>query len=146
LNVNDLLLQVVDAPGSAWGDTARVTLHLDPELPSVAGDPAQVADLLRILLSALMRASEASGGFGDITVETSHRDGVLRGEKVIRVSLVAEDDRSFEPAEASPALAASLDPAIDVDRAARIAKEHGGILSPAVLAEGRGFTLDLPAV
>jgi hypothetical protein len=146
LNVNDLLLQVVDAPSGLWGDNARVTLHLDPEVPSVAGDPAQVAELLRILLSALARESEGSDAPGEITAETSHRDGVLRGEKVIRVALLAEHPYLSEPADSVHGRRPGPDPAADIDRAARIAKEHGGILFPAAFAAGHGFTLDLPAV
>src|SRR5262249_59231233 len=62
-----------------------VSSQLDPRLPRVAADPAQLGDLLAILLHAVAGVRDVGGRPGAVIVRTSHHGGVMRGERVVRV-------------------------------------------------------------
>jgi hypothetical protein len=145
LDVNALLEQALDGLTGPRGGLEAVA-RLDPAMPSVPGDPAQIADVLRAVFLAAARANQAAGRQDPITVETSHRGGVLRGESIVQVAMAAGDQMSAgQPAEVPGSEPA--EPGTDLDRAARIVREHGGILTASGL-DGGGvrFTVELPAV
>src|SRR5205823_4251276 len=61
VNVNRLLVQALDLLNGASPRIAAVSTRLDPDLPSVPGDPNQLTDVLQILLLALSRVSGSLG-------------------------------------------------------------------------------------
>jgi hypothetical protein len=148
IDLNDLMVQALGLLASQWPWMAAVSTRLDPQLPSVAGDARELKEVLVTLMVALARASRAAGRPGVVTVETSHREGVLRGEHTVRVSMT-DDCSEPRPGTTAPAIQKAPDTPTDIDlhRTSRIVKEHGGILSATTLASGAiRFTLELPAV
>jgi hypothetical protein len=149
VDMNDLLVQTLGLLGGQSPWMAAVSTRLDPKLPPVAGDPRELKEVLVILMVALTRANGADGHPAMIAVETSLKEGVLRGESIVRVSMT--DDCSQTDQEDVAPLAIQRSPGtpinMDLHRAARIVKEHGGILSATTLSSGGiRFTLELPAV
>jgi hypothetical protein len=143
VSINDLLLQTLGLFCAGAPGMVEVSSRLDPRLPYVAGDHQQLGEALLVLLLALPRAGEGSDRPGVVTLGTSHREGVLRGEPIVRV--VVTDARELE--DAGDASAPVSTAAGDLGRAARIVKEHGGILSAASARSGHlHFTVELPAV
>ena len=148
LSLNDVVLHALAAAAAS----GPVSSQLDPRLPRVAADAEQINDLLAILLDVVAGVRDAGGRPGAIIVRTSHHDGVMQGEGVVRV-LITDDDAAaldqFRPVGLSPVLAAEeagAAPRPALHRAARLAREHGGVLCTASLPGGGiCFTLDLPA-
>jgi len=149
LSLNDLALRALGPLMLA----APISRRLDPRLPWIAADPGQMHDVLTILFGIVDRIREAAGRSGAITVETTHGDGVLRDERVVRL-LVTDDyaqavDRlqAVPPLSVQPSETSDTGTGADLRRAARVVKEHGGVLCSAPLPGGGVcFTLDLPAV
>jgi C4-dicarboxylate-specific signal transduction histidine kinase len=146
VSLNDLVIETLGllAGRSPW--IAAVSTRLDAALPSVAGDPRQLKEALVILVVTMARANRAANRSGMITVETSHQDGVLRGEQIVRLS-ISDDGAAvdLQPTRAEPTPAAPAE--MDLYRVARIVKEHGGAFSATPLASGgMCFTVELPAV
>ena len=147
VSLNEIALRALDPTVV----TAPVSRRLDPRLPWIAADPGQMHDVLTIVFGAVSRIREAAGRSGAITVETTHGDGVLSGERVVR--LLVTDDYAQAVDQLQPVLS-MLHPGTpdggrgaDLRRAARLVKEHGGVLCSAPLPGGGVcFTLDLPAV
>lgn len=148
VNLNDLALHVLDLTTV----TSAVSSRLDPRLPRVAADPGQMHDVLAILLATVGRLRDAAGRSGAITVETTHGDGVLSGERVVRLLVTddyaqAADRLPSVPVLSFPRSEAPAGSDADLSRAAWLVKEHGGVLCSAPLPGGGVcFTLDLPAV
>jgi hypothetical protein len=145
LNVNDLLEQALDAvtaPRPGFTAVAR----LDAGLPSVAGDPTQISEILITVLLAAARANQLAGRLEPIAVETSHRDGVLKGETIVQVAIAAGDPLSVDARAEIPGTGAPAEARTGLDRAARLVREHGGILTASGLGGGIRFTVELPAV
>jgi signal transduction histidine kinase len=148
-SLNDLALRAL-GPVMA---TASVSRRLDPGLPLIAADPGQMHDVLTILFRAVGRTREAAGRSGALTVETTHGDGVLSGERVVRLLVTDDYGQGVDRLRPVPVLSVqhSETPAAgtgaDLRRAARLVKEHGGVLCSAPLPGGGiCFTLDLPVV
>jgi len=146
LSLNDLVLRALDR----LSEGHVVTSRLDPGVPHVAGHPGQLEDILVILVDAVARGRGTSPG-SPITVETTHHDGVLAGESVVRVVVTDEDapalDRLRPMAFALPPGNPNARVADALGRAAQLAREHGGMLSTAARpAGGVCFVLDLPAL
>jgi signal transduction histidine kinase len=78
VNLNDVCGRVeVLARGDALLHETRLTLHLDPELPMVLGDPIQLEQVaLNLILNAL-EAAVASERNREVSVTTSRADGVV---------------------------------------------------------------------
>ncbi len=148
LSLNDVVLH----PLAAAAASGPVSSQLDPRLPRVAADAEQINDLLSILLDVVAGVRDAGGRPGAIIVRTSHHDGVMEGERVVRV-LITDDDATtldqLRPVALSPLLAAEeagAEPRPALHRAAGLAREHGGVLCTASLPGGGiCFTLELPA-
>jgi len=153
VNLNDLIIQTVGRLAGQPAGTKPVSSRLDPGLPRIAGDPRRLQHVLMVLIAAVGSAMGASGRPGVITVETSHGEGVLRGERVVRLLMTDDYSQVLEQARPVPVLSlahpVSSDAGADADlrRAAKLVREHGGVLCAASLAGGGVcFTLDLPAV
>ena len=148
LSVNDVVLHALSTAAAA----GPVSSQLDPRLPRVAADPAQLDDLLSILLHAVAGVRDAGGRPGAVIVRTSHHGGVMRGERVVRV-LVTDDEvptlDHLRPVAIAPVPAAEecgTEPRAALHRAAGLAREHGGVLCTASLPGGGVcYTLELPA-
>jgi nitrogen-specific signal transduction histidine kinase len=96
------------------------------DLPPVAGHARHLTHMILALLGG-------DAAPGAVSVETSAREGVIRGEWIVRLRLV--DRRAgARPDEA------------DMATAARIAREHGGLVSTERVEDGCAFTVDLPAL
>jgi signal transduction histidine kinase len=148
ISMNALLVDTLGRFSGRAPDMATTALCLDPRLPYIAGDRRQLQEVVLVCIRAVARVHQARGRPGLIRVETSRYDGVLRGESVVRV-VMTDDWRQADakpvplPAEPLPASPAQL----DLCRAARTVKEHGGVLSVArVPGGGTRFTLEFPAV
>ncbi len=148
LSINDVVLRALSTAAAA----GPVASRLDPRLPRVAADPAQLGDLLDILLDAVVGVRDAGGRPGTIIVQTSHHDGVMRGERVVRVVITDDDVPTLDqlrPVAIDPVPTAEESgaaPRVALHRAAGLAREHGGILCTASLPGGGVcYTLDLPA-
>jgi len=148
LSVNDVVLHALSTAAAA----GPVSSQLDPRLPRVAADPAQLGDLLAILLHAVAGVRDAGGRPGAVIVRTSHHGGVMRGERVVRV-LVTDDEvptldhlRPVAIASVPAAEECGTEPHAALHRAAGLAREHGGVLCTASLPGGGVcYTLELPA-
>jgi len=148
LNVNDVVLHALSTAAAA----GPVSSQLDPRLPRVVADPAQLDDLLSILLHAVAGVRDAGGRPGPVIVRTSHHGGVMRGERVVCV-LVTDDEvptlDHLRPVAIAPVPAAEecgTEPRAALHRAAGLAREHGGVLCTASLPGGGVcYTLELPA-
>jgi signal transduction histidine kinase len=153
VNLNDLIIQTVGRLAGQPAGTTSVSGRLDPGLPRIAGDPRRLQHVLMVLIAAVGRAMGAAGRPGVITVETSHGEGVLRGERVVRLLMTDDYSKVLEQVRPVPVLPfARSEPSdagadADLRRAARLVREHGGVLCAASFAGGGVcFTLDLPAV
>jgi signal transduction histidine kinase len=149
VNLNDLTIHTLALLAGA----PSVASRLDPRLPRVAADPRQMQNVLMILITAVARSRDGAERPGTIMVETTHRDGVLNGERVVRLLVTDDYPRVREQLRPVPVLsfqrAETSDAGTEVElrRAARLVKEHGGVLCAAILAGGGVcFTLDVPAV
>jgi hypothetical protein len=92
--LNDLVVEVLRALGERARAGGGVSVALDPELPSVAGDPRQLRSVLHTLLVALIQEREISGDANPITVHTSQIAAVLQGEHIARVALAGAAGRT----------------------------------------------------
>jgi len=120
----------------------RLEQELDPRLPEVAADVAQVRQLL---LNLVRNAREAMPGGGTLSVVTRAQDGAALVE-------VKDTGPGIEPAR----LSRIFDPffttkergtGLGLALAQEIAQEHGGELTCAsVPGKGASFTLRLPGV
>lgn len=153
VNLNDLIIQTVGRLAGQPAGMTPVSSRLDPGLPRIAGDPRRLQHVLIVLIAAVGSAMGAAGRPGVITVETSHGEGVLRGERVVRLLMTDDYSQVLEQVRLVPVLsfaypkASDAGAAVDLRRAARLVREHGGVLCAASLAGGGVcFTLDLPAV
>jgi hypothetical protein len=148
LSLNDVVLHALAAAAAS----GPVSSQLDPRLPRIAADAEQINDLLATLLEVVAGVRDAGGRPGAIIVRTSHHEGVMEGERVVRV-LITDDDTAtldqLRPVALSPVLAieeAGAEPRPALHRAAGLAREHGGVLCTASLPGGGiCFTLELPA-
>jgi signal transduction histidine kinase len=148
LSINDVVLHALATTAAA----GPVSSQLDPRLPLVVADPEQLNELLTILLDAVANVRDAGGRPGTIVVQTSHHDGVMRGERVVRVLVTDDDAAALDPlrpvaiAPVPAAEEAGAEPRLALHRAAGLAREHGGVFCTAALPGGGVcYTLDLPA-
>src|SRR5215472_8544934 len=105
LSVNDVVLHVLAAAAAS----GPVSSQLDPRLPRVAADAEQINDLLATLLDVVAGVRDAGGRPGAIIVRTSHHDGVMEGERVVRVLITHDDAATLDqlrPVALSPVVAA----------------------------------------
>jgi len=149
LSLNDLAIRALDP----MTETTPVSRRLDPRLPWIAADPGRMHEVLTILFGAVGRIREAAGRSGAITVETTHGDGVLSGERVVRLLVTDDYGQAVDRLQPVPVLSVQhagtpeAGTGADLRRAARLVKEHGGVLCSAPLPGGGVcFTLDLPGV
>jgi len=148
VSVNDVVLHALSTAAAA----GPVSSQLDPRLPRVAADPAQLGDLLAILVDAVAAVRDAGGRPGAVVVRTSHHDGVMQGERVVRVLVTGDEAAALDHARpvalgpVAAALESGAEPRPALHRAAGLAREHGGVLCTAsLLGGGVCYTLDLPA-
>lgn len=150
LDLNDVLTETLDLVGPRLGAGVRITSHLDPELPRIAGNPRQ---LQQVFVTLITHAWRTAARPGTIAVETSHGQGVLRGEHVVRVRIANDGPGFREEILSQLALATSVPapapdgPDLDLYLAGQIVTEHGGALAADNPLEGGGrFTIELLAV
>ena len=139
LNVNDLVVEALAALRAGLPAGTALSTDLDPDLPPVDGDARLLREVLTTVLGALTRARTPA----HLAIGTSQRLGVLRGEQIVRVSMM-----QLAAGVPAPDAEYGLDAAtrIGLYRASRIAGEHGGVLSAASLAAGGlRFVLELPS-
>jgi hypothetical protein len=141
VNINEL---VADAAERAGADgAAPVAAELDPSAPWVIGNVARLERALVVFAAALASSHEVS-------IVASQTDGVIRGERVVRVD-VRGDGRLAPPAAAALGAASALDQAgpeaFDVHLARQIVAEHGGVVSTMVdPGAGSVIRIELPGV
>jgi C4-dicarboxylate-specific signal transduction histidine kinase len=138
VNVNEL---VADAAARADADDAPVEAQLDPSAPWVIGNVAR-------LERALVTFVEALGS--EVSIATSQVDGVIRGERVVRLDVRGDGPLAPRAAAALGAPLAEADPepeAFDVHVARQIVAEHGGVVS-VIPDTGAGsvIRIELPGV
>jgi signal transduction histidine kinase len=141
VSLNDLVRETLGGVRLVPRGSVSITTRLCPELPPIAADPAQIKDMLTLLLDRA-DTSTGAGAACRLTVETSCREGVVRGEGVVRLQVLEEVAApAVDPGPVAEALAGRL--AV----AARVAREHGGVLSVEILpGQGRCITVEFPAV
>jgi signal transduction histidine kinase len=120
----------------------KTTLRLAEPLAAVAGDAAQIAEIVRHLLR---NAAGATPRGGEIAVETRAEDGVVR--LVVRDTgrgiPAAERDRIFDPF--FPGNPKGQGPGLGLAVSLAIARAHGGDLELLDTGErGSAFRLTLP--
>lgn len=145
VSLNALAAETLSLLATRLEGGVSVASRLDPELPPIVANSRQLQQVLVALISYAGQAMAAAGKAGTITVETSHRGGVLRGEGIVRAR-VADDgpgiperllSRIFQPLSTPGPLAL----------VSRIVAEHGGVIWAENLPGGGAcFTLEFPAV
>jgi ADP-ribose pyrophosphatase YjhB (NUDIX family) len=141
VNVNHL---VADAVARARAQaTGAVVASLDPAAPAVFGTARRLEHALVTFVAALASS-------GAVAVAAAQVDGVIRGEKVVRLE-VSGDGSLPMPAAVALGLAAPLaEPVaadLDMHLARQIVAEHGGAVwaGPGVNG-GTVIRIELPAV
>lgn len=130
VDVNALLTEALDRLAAGAGAPVPVDSRMDPALRPVAGDPAQLREVLAAAL-----AEVPAGAAQAVVVETANREGAVRGEGIVRVEIT-------RPVSASPAGGGAA-----LGGVARLVTEHGGALSVAeVPGQGVRVTIELPAI
>lgn len=137
VNLNEVIARTLDIVRPRLGPSVRLARQLEPDLPWVVGNERQLEQALVALLSYPVSGPAASAELGTITVETCRRDGVLRGEDIVRLRIV--DD--------GPGLGPDSETDLDLLLARQIIAEHGGVLTVESPPDGgASFTVELPAV
>ncbi|MBN2233148.1 MAG: hypothetical protein JW781_10075 [Deltaproteobacteria bacterium] len=92
--MNDLAAEVAELfARDAWGRGVEVLLDLDPDLPTVEGDPYQLRQVLINLIANAIQASWGTGG-GQLTITTACAD-----DDSDTVTLTVEDTAAGIPPE-----------------------------------------------
>jgi len=139
VNVNEL---VADAADRAGADTdAPVAAQLDPSAPWVIGNAARLEQAL-VVFAGLLGP--------EVTMTAVETDGVIRGERVVRIDVRGDGP---VPPSAAAALGATIPAneagpeAFDVHLARQIVAEHGGVVSTIPdTGAGNVIRVELPGV
>lgn len=139
MNVNELVADAAERAGA--NGAAPVGAQLDPSAPWVIGNIARLERALVVFATVLG---------GDVSMTASQTDGVIRGERVVRVD-VRGDGPLAPPAAAAlgvPTPVADPGPeAFDVHVARQIVAEHGGVVSTIPdTGAGSVIRIELPGV
>lgn len=140
VNVNEL---VAGASERARAHVAvAVVAHLDPSAPCVIGNAGRLERALVTLVASL-------GSSQALSIEASQTDGVIQGEKIVRVEVRGDADLPSAAASALGGAAPLSDGATDLDvhLARQIIAEHGGaVWTGPGAAGGSVIRIELPAV
>lgn len=137
VNVNELVAQ------AAEHTDADAAAQLDPGEPFVIGNVARLERAL-VVFAALLRDSR------ELTITASQTDGVIRGERVVRLDVRGDAPLAASAAAALGGTSPLADPgpeAFDVHVARQIVAEHGGVVSTIPDAgAGNVIRIELPGV
>ncbi len=139
--MNDIVVSLLDflAPELA-ASRVEVRRELDPSLPAVQADEAQ---LRAVFLNLLRNSREAMPGGGTVTVRTRSLDGVVEAEVGDTGGGIPEEGltRIFEPFYSTKERGTGLGLAF----AEQVVKEHGGtIRCESAVGRGTTFTVRIP--
>jgi C4-dicarboxylate-specific signal transduction histidine kinase len=140
VNVNELIADAAER-ARAQGAVA-VVAQLDPSAPCVIGNARRLERALVTLVGSL-------AGSQALTVEASQADGVMHGEKVVRLEVRGDGELSPMAVAALGGATPLADSALDLDvhLARQIVAEHGGAVSMAPSEDGGSvIRIELPAV
>jgi hypothetical protein len=119
--------EVIDRALEGMPDSTAVARSAQPDLPPVVGHARRLIEMVQALLAT-------GAGPGTLTIDTSAREGALRGEWIVRLRIMDERPPT-QPSE------------LDLQTAAAIARDHGGVMSVDPGDErGRILIIDLPAL
>jgi hypothetical protein len=141
VNVNELVADAAERAG--LDGAAPVAAQLDPSAPFVIGNVARLERALVVFAAALASGSEVS-------ITASQTEGVIRGERVVRLDVRGDGELPGSAAAALGAATPVADPgpeAFDVHLARQIVAEHGGVVSTIPdTGAGSVIRIELPGV
>jgi hypothetical protein len=135
VDLNDVVARVVGLLHYRLGDQVSIRHRAEPALPPVAANPVELERMLLAIAGTIAATEPGAPSAATLTIDTVRVPGALRGEDGVRIRILVTGAEVDE--RAAEALA----------QATEIARDHGGVLMVAPLADGsRRFTVDLPGV
>jgi signal transduction histidine kinase len=153
VDVNAVVVEALDRLEARPDAPFALVRGLEPELPRVLGHPGLLGQVVTALIAACERLLVEGGKTATVRVETSAREGVVRGEPIVQVRIVAAGAglEDLEVPRVRPVMMSRHVEETSTGRAlqaaAWIAAEHGGVVVVERLADGAiRFGLELSAV